>query len=123
MSERKIQRYVVLIRQTLDNTGVFNATIYVPFVPDEVKVKQTGLFVTGALAGVFSINCDSLASQSGSSFGIIGDPYVSFSGITYPLGRSVNGSHTFQILTVAGVPATTLAPGQLFIHLEFRRWV
>jgi hypothetical protein len=122
MSERKVRRHVIAIQQILDATGVFTKNIYVPFVPDEVKVKQVGFYGTAALPGMWTINCDSLAGQVNSNFGFVIDPVVSFNGITYEMDRSPNGPHTFRILDLTGLPATTLNNCQLNIHLEFRKF-
>ena len=121
MSERKVQRYVVSIQQVLDTTGVFTRTIYVPFIPHELKVKQIGFFDLGNTVGLWSVNCDSLAQQTGSNLGYFFDPCVSFTGITYALRTSPNGAHTFQLLNSNGVPATPNG-SRIAIHLEFRRY-
>jgi hypothetical protein len=121
--EQKIQRYHVVIRQVLDATGTFQQTIYVPFVPDEVKTKQICYVNAGAATNAFGLTCDGLSDQSNSSLGFFMDPTVSFTGITQTLGRSVNGIHTFRILNAAGDIAVTEDGGRLQVHLEFRKRV
>ena len=120
----RLQRYSFLIGQVLDNTGSFSQTIYVPFTPDEVKVKQIGFYLTGATNGIFHLRCDSLVSGMGrSNLGIFIDPVISFNGITYPVGPSVHGSHTFSVQDSTGANLTVLTGGDLLVHLEFRRYI
>ena len=120
--ERKVLRHVVVIRQVLDASGMFNKTIYVPFTPDEVKTKQIVYVNAAAAINAFSLNCDALVNQSDSNLGFFVDPVVSFSGITYSINRSVNGTYTFRVLDAAGVVTTTEAGGRLQVHLEFRKY-
>lgn len=124
MSERKIaQRYAIPISATLDATGVFTKTIYVPFTPNEVHVKQVFFYLNGTTAGIYSIRCDTLVEQSNSNLSFIYDPVAIFTGIKYNLSKSPNSSHTFQIInTSTGNPATNLDTAVLSFHLEFRRW-
>jgi hypothetical protein len=122
MTERKVLRHVVAFQQTLDDTGIFTKSIFVPFVPDEVKVKQIGFYDTGGTPGCFSLNCDSLAGQAGSIFGFFIDSIVSFSGITYQLRESPNGSHTFRVMEDGDV-SDSLDTGSLNVHLEFRKYM
>src|SRR4051812_4319656 len=100
MSERKIQRHVIVIRQLLTATGTFTVPIFVPFVPDEVKVKHLGFYFDATRLGLFTVRCDTLVNQINSNLGMFMDPTMSFSGITYPLTSSPNGSHTFSIYEV-----------------------
>jgi hypothetical protein len=123
-SKVKCLRYSIVIRQVLDATGIFNKTIYIPFTPDEVKTKQIVYNNAGA-GGIdaFSLNCDGLVLQQDSNLGFFIDPVVSFSGITYTLGRPVNGSYQFRILTASNVPTITENGGRLQVHLEFRKYL
>ena len=118
-----VQRYNYFIQEVLDATGMFQRTIYVPFVPTEVKVKQIGFYQTGAVAtGLFWLNCDSLVGQSNSNLGMMIDPTVSFNGITYPLSSSPDGTHTFRVMEEDAV-SEDLDGVSLNVHLEFRRIV
>ena len=123
MSERKIsQRYVVPITTTMDNTGQFSKTIMIPFIPNEVHIKQV-FYHLNNLAGMYSIRCDSLVEQTNSNLSFFYDPVAIFTGIKYNLSKSPNGSHTFQVIDLStGEPATLITGGQLAMHLEFRRW-
>jgi hypothetical protein len=120
MAHHHIQRYNYFFQQILDATGTFTKPIFVPFVPTEVKVKQIGFQLTGATAGVFNLNCDSLVGQSNSNLGIMIDAIVSFNGIVYPLTSSPDGIHTFRVMEEGNV-AATLNGASLAVHLEFRR--
>jgi len=124
MSERKIsQRYVVPIAQTLDATGTFSKTIMIPFIPNEVHIKQVFFYLNGTTPGIFQLRCDSLVEQSNSNLTFFYDPVAIFTGIKYNLSRSPNGSHTFQVIdTSTGNPTTALDTGKIAFHLEFRRW-
>jgi hypothetical protein len=124
MSERKILRYSVVITQLLDATGIFTKTIYVPFIPDELRVVQLGLHSNGAIlvTGLFSLNCDSLVGQTGSSLGFIVDGNVAFTGVKYPLTTSPNGTHTFRLL-IKGAPTLQMDGAYLGVHLEFRKHI
>jgi hypothetical protein len=120
MSERKVLRYNYAFQQVCPASGQFNRDISVPFVPDEVKIRQIGFYSVGTAVDVLSLSCDSLVGQSSSNLGFFVDAGVFFPGITYPLSRSPNGSHTFTVLTSvqAAVDGATLA-----LHLEFRKYV
>jgi hypothetical protein len=120
MTERKILRYNVPMMVTLDATGLFTKTINVPFIPDEVKIKQLCLYLDGKTNGAFSLNCDSLVQQTNSNLGYMIDPSTPFTGITYPLTRSPDGSHTFRVLR-SGAVTTALNAAELCVHLEFRK--
>jgi hypothetical protein len=123
-SKVKCLRYSVVIRQVLDATGIFNKTIYIPFTPDEVKTKQIAYINAGAGGtDAFSLNCDGLVLQQDSNLGFFMDPVVSFSGITYPLNRPVNGSYPFRVIGADGNPTITQNGGRLQVHLEFRKYL
>ena len=122
MSERKLLRYSYPFQVVITATGKFTRTIHVPFTPDEVKVKQLGFYLTGATAGVFTLQCDPLIGQSNTNLGFFIDPIVSFTGLTYPLGRPITGSFDFTIMEDA-MPTTALDNGSLSVHLEFRKYI
>ena len=119
------QRYPVVISQVLDATGTFNVTINLPWTPDELKIKEVAFCSTGGqqMAGVWRINCDSLTMLGSNNLGTLVDPTRAFSGVIYEVGKPINGSHTFRVLTAAGIPAVTLNNAELIMHLEFRRYV
>jgi hypothetical protein len=127
MSEHKrMERHIVIVSQSLDATGTFNITISAPWTPDELKVKELAFSTMGGgtVSGVWRVNCDSLTTNVGqNNLGTLVDPCRAFTGVIYPVGRPVSGTHTFRILTAAGIPAVDLTNSQLIMHLEFRRYV
>jgi len=122
MSEKKLIRYSVTVAAFLVNPATFTANIYVPFTPDQMKVKQIG-FQLGGTAGVYSLVCDSLTGQAGASLGLFCDPAISYCGLTYDVGRPINGQHTFKCVDASGSTSTILNTGDFMVHLEFRKWV
>jgi len=72
MSERKLLRYSLIVSSYLPDPAVFTKNIYLPWTPDELKVRQIGFqFSTAAPAvGLFSLQCDTLTNQPGASLGI-----------------------------------------------------
>ena len=120
MAAQRPLRYHVAFLQVLDATGTFSKTINVPFIPDEMKVKQISFSGPGGV-GAWSLQCDSLAGAGNSSLGFFTDPCISFTGLTFTIGRNIDGLHQFRIMDPSGV-ATGLAAMWLYVHLEFRKY-
>ena len=117
-------RHNVYITNLMSNgdPATFTTTLFCPFVPDEVKVRQLGYATDGTNTdGIFAVLCDTLTGSPAAILGSVVDPSVTFAGAIFPLNGSVNGTHLFY-MTQSGAVSTDL-DGNLNIMLEFRKWV
>jgi hypothetical protein len=99
--------------QAVNFTAVINN---VSFIPDEVIVRKITYHHDGTEASAFRLYTDLVGDYIGSFY----DGSSSAPNITFPLGRSVQGTYSFKPQTVAG--ATPAIAGAFFIHLEFVRY-
>jgi hypothetical protein len=117
----KVLRHNVFITTAVTAAATFNSTIYCPFVPDEVKVKQIAYSSINVDHAVYSLQCRALVGAS-AVLGSFVDPCVSFTGTTFPLSGFMNGTYTFSVYEITTL-ATTTPRGDLNIMLEFRKYL
>ena len=121
MTERKLLRHHVYIGVQLDATGKFTKTINCPFTPDEVKVKQLTANGAGAVRA-YQVQCPTLTSDWKVPLCSFVEPATVFIGMTFTLGKSIDGSHEFSVVDTTGEVDTAIADEYLSIHLEFRKY-
>jgi len=119
--EKKLIRYNVLISSTVPNPARFTRSIFVPFEPTEVKVKQVGYYKTAATNNLWYLKCPTLSQKGTDILCSFVDPTIGYPGVTHQLGRSINGVHQFEVYDYNN-NVTTLG-GTLMVHLEFRKWI
>lgn len=116
----KLLRKNIIITNTFSSSGTFTSNIYVPFTPDEVRVKSV---VLGNEANADNINIRVMTNllRDDNELCIIGNTaesiVINYHDLAHMLEKPINGSYDFTLLNNAGA---TLSISTTFgLHLEF----
>lgn len=122
-------RTTVFVSQTaLGNNQSFNAKITVPFVPDEMIVKNITYYQSAGAGTIWFVKSSLIAQDVLGCFGSSGagwQPTSTGEQSTFKLQRLINGTYQFAIVdnlngtTPAIVPDAT---GSIAISLEFIKY-
>jgi len=120
MPEIETSKNVMIINSSLSNNNIFYSDIYIPFIPDIVRLKRIIYFLDGVAASkeVMVLRSD-LANDFIATFCEFGA--ASSIDADYFVGRNVNGKYKFEVLD-ASLSTTLNVSGKITIHLEFIKY-
>jgi hypothetical protein len=111
-----MKTYITTISQDLAGTSSFRKSIYCPFVPKSVIIKNSMYENDGTEAGVSGIRSNLVSGNEVICY--IDDGVYTHSNIEFPLKKPVNGQFDFECVDTTG--ALENRDGDLFITLEIR---
>ena len=114
--DRLPQRQLLAITHDVKTGGnVWSEPVYIPFIPDTVKIKQIAYLNDGQETGTYLLTCSSL----GTPFCVFMDAAINSADIAIDVrNKSINTRWQFQLQNIDGTAATA-AEGKIGLILEF----
>ena len=111
------RRYVITLTKFFNGSATFTNQLYVPFIPDEMIVRDYSYHHDGTEQGISVIYTDLVNDI----ICPISDTSSGYSGKHYLIQKPINSLYNFQVRTVSGAFDATRA-GDFMISLEFVKY-